>query len=50
MGGFLLFLNFLVDFASASVWIKLLEFDLTLYFLLVLASTANVPGSRAQYN
>lgn len=47
-GGFLLFLNFLVDFASARVWIKLLELDLTLNLLLVLAGTANVPGSRAQ--
>lgn len=47
-GGFLLLLNFLVDFAGARVWIKLFKLNLALNLLLVLASTANVPGSRAQ--
>jgi len=47
-GGFLLFLNFLVDFAGPSVRVELLKLDLTLYLLLILASTANVSGSRAQ--
>lgn len=47
---FLLFLNLLVDFARSSVGIKLLKLNLTLYLLLVLAGTANVPGGRTQYD
>ena len=45
---FLLFLNLLVDLAGPGVRIELLELDLTLDLLLVLAGTANVPGGRAQ--
>ena len=47
---FLLFLNLLVDFAGPGVRVELLELDLTLYLLLVLAGTTNVPGGRTQYD
>ncbi len=49
-GGFLLFLNFLVDFARPGIRIELLKLDFTLYFLLVFAATTHVPGSRAKYD
>ena len=45
-GRFFLLLNFLVDDTLPKGGIELLELDLTLYFLLVLAAPANVVGLR----
>ena len=42
MGGFSLFLDLLEDLALARIGVKLLEFELALYFLLVLPGEQDV--------
>jgi hypothetical protein len=47
-GRFFLFLNFLEDLTLAGEWVELLEFELAIHLLLILAREENVPG-RALY-